>query len=143
MRLFLLFASTLVLVLTAPAYADDLKGVEGVWSTGGAHVKIAKCSDAGSAETPCGTIVWLNPETTADYKDSNNPDPTLRSRDILGITLLQGFTGKNNRWVNGTIYDPANGNTYKSHIRQRKDGKLQVKGCIGPFCQTQVWDKVG
>jgi len=26
-------------------------------------------------------------------------------------------------------------------VRRRGPDRLEVKGCIGPFCQTQVWQR--
>jgi len=46
--------------------------------------------------------------------DRENPNPNLRSRMLIGLQLLEGFTyiGKN-VWEKGTIYNPDNGKTYK------------------------------
>jgi len=38
---------------------------------------------------------------------------------------------------------PKNGKSYRSIIRRKGPGVLEVKGCIGPFCQTQVWKRLG
>ena len=46
-------------------------------------------------------------------------------------------------WWRGRIYDPKNGKSYRSIIRRKGPGVLEVKGCIGPFCQTQVWKRLG
>ncbi|OYW82850.1 MAG: hypothetical protein B7Z22_13475 [Hyphomonas sp. 32-62-5] len=33
--------------------------------------------------------------------------------------------------------------TYDSRLKRLGDGTLEVKGCIGPVCQTQIWKPVG
>ena len=43
----------------------------------------------------------------------------------------------------GAIYDPKRGKTYRSELKRRDANTLEVKGCIGPFCQTQVWTPAG
>ena len=55
------------------------------------------------------------------------------------LLILKGFEKKKNDWRGGTIYDPENDKTYDARIKRLDDGNLQLKGCVGPFCQTQVW----
>lgn len=71
-------------------------------------------------------------------KDVNNPNPALRNRPLLGINLLSGFKADGNEWK-GHIYDPRNGNTYRSVVYKGKSGNLVVKGCVGPLCRSQTW----
>ena len=58
---------------------------------------------------------------------------------LLGLLILKGFEKKKNDWRGGTIYDPENDKTYDARIKRLDDGDLELKGCVGPFCQTQVW----
>nr|WP_245805975.1 DUF2147 domain-containing protein [Erythrobacter donghaensis] len=37
---------------------------------------------------------------------------------------------------------PESGKSYRSVIRRKGANALEVKGCVGPFCQTQVGKKV-
>lgn len=135
-RLSLIAAAAATFASTA--YADP-HNVFGVWETqaGTSHVEIADCGD----ETPCGTVVWLDadallpgvtPETAVDANGDN----------VLGLKILHSFERKKNDWRSGTIYDPEHGKTYGSRIKLKSDNTLQVKGCIGPFCQTQIWTRV-
>ncbi len=96
---------------------------------------------------PCGasmcgrlTQYLVPPPGGADQKDVNNPDPKLRGRKLLGVALLSGFKADGDVW-RGTIYDPRNGKSYRSILRRKSDGVLEVKGCIGPFCQAQNWTR--
>lgn len=89
--------------------------------------------------TVCGrlaTIIKSQPD--APKTDVNNSDPALRTRPILNIPILTGFTDAGKEW-RGRIYDPRNGKTYKSIVTKNADGSLNVKGCISFFCQTQRW----
>ncbi len=46
-------------------------------------------------------------------------------------------------WEGGSILDPENGKTYKLRLTPLDEGKkLQVRGYIGPFFRTQVWQRV-
>lgn len=132
----LLFATCLMAV---PAFADPLD-VNGIWLTNAedAHVEISDCGDG----TPCGTLIWVDPATTDTDLDARNPDPDLRSRPLAGLPLLWGFQESSSRWRKGKIYNPEDGKTFRSAIRTRDDGTLEVKGCIGPLCQTYIWTRV-
>ena len=114
--------------------------VGGVWLTpdGNSHVEIADCGDG----TPCGKVIWIEPSVMEVTTDQQNPDETLRNRPLIGLQILEGFEWADERWKGGTIYDPEVGKTYGSRIRRNDDGSLEVKGCIGPICQTQIWTAV-
>lgn len=136
------------LTILAPglvAHADGLD-VEGLWltQTQTAQVEISDCDDG----TPCGHVVWLDPAsmregvTPETARDENNPDPTLRERPALGLQILSGFRARRSDWRGGRIYDPETGKDYAARLKRLDDMRLQVKGCIGPICQTQVWNRV-
>ncbi len=79
-----------------------------------------------------GSIVW---NKTPKKRDVNNPDPNLRDRPVRGLEILSGFeyNPKNGKWINGKIYDPKKGKTYKCKM-WFKDGKsnvLNIRGYMG------------
>lgn len=98
-------------------------------------IEIYDCGDA----TPCGRVAWLDRETAKVTRDEQNRDPALRGRPILGMKLLHSFEPAAQGWTDGQIYNPEDGNTYKAKLMRLEDGRLQVKGCVGPICQGQVW----
>ena len=109
--------------------------ISGRWVTvdNSAVVEIGACGTA-----LCGRIVRILSATPKGPPvDSNNPDPALRARPIQGLNILSGFTDGGKQW-NGRIYDPKSGKTYRSVVVRTADG-LKVKGCLGPFCQSQLW----
>ena len=68
------------------------------------------------------------------------PTPVVEAGEpVLGLLMLQGFDKKKKDWRGGTIYNPKNDKSYASRLKRLSDGRLQVKGCIGPVCQTEVW----
>lgn len=120
----------------AATSASAASPVTGRWLTAekDAVILIAPCGSQ-----VCGTIdrFLVPPPQGLDQRDVNNRDPARRSRKLLGMAILTGFTPDGSLW-RGTIYDPKSGKTYRS-VLQRDGGRLKVKGCISVFCQTQTW----
>jgi uncharacterized protein (DUF2147 family) len=134
MKNFLAFAA---LIAAAPLLAAQ--PVEGRWLTEerDAAITIGDCGN-----TLCGRITkfLVTPPQGADQRDVNNRNPKLRSRKLMGMPVLTGFTEDGDEW-RGEIYDPKSGKTYRSIIRRKNAATLEVKGCLGPFCQTQIWKR--
>lgn len=134
------FIGVCSLFLATAASAEEID-VAGLWlsAPGTSVIRITDCGNA----TPCGAVAWIDPaEAPADQRDIYNPDPALRDRMIVGLTILEGFSRKNDRWVGGSIYDPETGKTYGARLKLKEDGTLELKGCIGPFCQTRLWTQI-
>ena len=118
-------------------------GVEGVWVTpaGESLVRVARC--AGQPSTLCGVIVKLKSrldEAGVVWRDKHNEDPALRDRPLMGLQILDGFTAKDaSRWRGGTVYNPKDGNTYRSKLTLKAPDHLQVQGCVLFLCRTQDW----
>ncbi len=78
--------------------------------------------------------------------DVLNPDPSLRSRPIQGLKLIEGFKPQDsNVWADATIYNPEDGKTYTCKATLSKDGRtLKVRGYVGvPMLgRTQTWTRV-
>ncbi|MBB3967843.1 DUF2147 domain-containing protein [Mucilaginibacter phyllosphaerae] len=79
-------------------------------------------------------IVWFDDHDDSkdlDYwTDDQNPDPTLRSRKILGMNVLEKLTYNptTNTWEDGIIYDAKHGKHWNSSAYVTKEGLLKVKG---------------
>lgn len=94
-----------------------------------------------------GKIVWLEKPTEADgtpAKDGNNPDPKLRSRQLIGLNMLSGLAMSGEEYKGGSIYDPGNGKTYNCSMKVEGDvlkvrGSLDKKGLLG---RTMDWFRV-
>jgi uncharacterized protein (DUF2147 family) len=77
-------------------------------------------------------------------KDTNNPDPKLRNRDLVGAVILQNFTFTGESWESGTIYDPNSGKTYDCILKVKdKNQKLDIRGFVGSamFGRTSTWSR--
>ena len=46
------------------------------------------------------------------------------------------------RRLEGRIYNPENGRTYRASLKLRSPDILEVKGCLLIVCDTQVWRRV-
>ncbi|MEH3040750.1 MAG: DUF2147 domain-containing protein [Sphingomonas paucimobilis] len=128
-------ALAVVAVLAAtPALAATPIAGRYLTEDGAGLIEVARCGDK-----VCGRLVRIIKATPgAPTTDVNNSDAALRSRPILGMPILSGFTDAGSDW-RGRIYDPRNGKSYKSIVSKNADGSLKVQGCIAIFCQTQVW----
>ncbi|HZZ68651.1 MAG TPA: DUF2147 domain-containing protein [Phenylobacterium sp.] len=119
----------------------------GVWLTrdGDAKVRIGPCT-TDPAEA-CGTIAWLRSPDGDDGKprrDTVNSNPALKGRPLLGMPLLEAFHRTAvGRWVDGKIYDPEDGRTFRSKMSAQPNGTLKVSGCVLMFCAGQSWQRVG
>ncbi|WP_158968776.1 DUF2147 domain-containing protein [Paraglaciecola sp. L3A3] len=141
-------------LISKVAFAD---AIEGLWYTKdqAAQVKVYQCDDSF-----CGDLVWLKEPTwdQADVEekkgavldqpklDLNNDDKKLRSRSILGITLLTGLKKSDeNEYTKGKIYDAESGNTYSCEAELEDSADtLQMTGYIGVswLGRTTTWTRV-
>ena len=94
-----------------------------------------------------GKIVWLQNPTEADGGpaiDDLNPDPKLRSRQLIGLNMLSGLKKDGGEYTGGTIYDPGNGKTYNCSMKVEGNvlkvrGSLDKRGLLG---RTMDWFRV-
>lgn len=139
--LILMFLSTFALAQER----SNSDAILGVWESGNGKARI-KIDKAG--EKFNGRIVWLKEpkdETGKPKMDKNNPDESLRSKPLLGYSMLKEFSYEGGRtWENGTIYDPESGSTYSCTINMTDENTLDVRGYIGVslFGRTDVWKRV-
>jgi uncharacterized protein (DUF2147 family) len=128
-----------VMLAASAAFAQD---VIGKWKLddGTAIVEVYKNGDAYN-----GKIVWLEEPTDADgtpAKDNNNPDPALRTRELIGLNMLSGLKKTaDNEYSGGKIYDPGNGKTYNCSMKVEGNvlkvrGSLDKRGLLG---RTMDW----
>jgi uncharacterized protein (DUF2147 family) len=77
------------------------------------------------------------------------PDPICvacegdsKNSKIVGMKILYGFKFSGNKWEDGNILDPGNGNTYTSALWLLNKNELKVRGYLGPFYRSQVWKRL-
>lgn len=140
-----LLLAVALLLSSASARAAEPTGLW--WAEGGAaQVEILPCEDA-----LCGRVVWLRHPFAEDgctLRDAENPDPALRGRAVLGLTLLRGLRpapGAEKEWNDGEIYDPSSGRTYRAFVELDGPDRLRVRGFFGlrMLGRTTTWSRVG
>jgi uncharacterized protein (DUF2147 family) len=79
-----------------------------------------------------GTMTWFQCATETIMRstvDSENPDPKLVGRKILGLKLVQQLSYEgDNVWGGGKIYDPNSGYTFEARIHLIDTNKAVVRG---------------
>jgi uncharacterized protein (DUF2147 family) len=137
MKLVSALTFSLALIATI-AYARPLEGTNWRTQSGAGTVRIEACGPK-----TCGRILTGTPKAGETGLDFRNPNPALRARTLIGTNILSNFARQpDDSYKGGTIYNPEDGKTYRSEFKLKADGRLEVKGCVGPFCQTQVWTPV-
>jgi uncharacterized protein (DUF2147 family) len=129
---------------TPTARAQGTGEPTGVWLTqaGDARVKVSKCGGG-----LCGVIVGLkdpiDPATGRPQVDDKNPNPALKKRPMIGLSLFSGMQASApNKW-SGQIYNADDGGTYASSISVAGPDALRVEGCVGALCGGETWTRVG
>lgn len=129
-----LVAATLAGAL--PAHADPMADAVGRWrdSDGESEIAIDRCGTA-----LCGRIVWLKEPRF----DRFNPDEKLRSRSLLGMQVLSGFSRGSDGNLTGSGYNPADGKTYRTTLELATPRALIVRGCVlgGLICDDDTWTR--
>lgn len=140
----IIFSIFALLMTLGAASAQETPGVTGKWKLddGSAIVEVYQQGNCFN-----GKIVWLAEPTEADgtpAKDLNNPDKSLRSRQLIGLNMLSGLKKSGNEYKEGKIYDPGNGKTYNCSMKLEGDvlkvrGSLDKRGLLG---RTMDWFRV-
>lgn len=91
-------------------------------------VEVYKAGDRFKAK-----IVWFYDDPGKpmnEWRDTKNPDPSLRTRRILGMNVVDGlkYDAGNDSWEGGTIYDAKSGKEWDAAAYINKQGLLKVKG---------------
>ena len=122
----------------------DRDGILGAWLTAGGEskVEIYRCDSV----TYCGKIIWLRDPLKEGNPviDDKNPEDSLKSRPVLGLQILRGFTYAGDRvWSGGKIYDPKSGNDYSAKMTLVDDQNLDLRGfvVIPLFGRTEKWTR--
>jgi uncharacterized protein (DUF2147 family) len=141
-----LAAASALAAAAAPAQAQAAHpvapAITGDWLVppGSEIVRIGPC--AGRADLLCGAISWLKRPNTKQglpKTDVSNPDPALRARPLIGLTILQGFRPEPGGRYRGRFN--SSGKTIDAWINVREDGTLNFKGCVLMVCGEQIWTR--
>jgi uncharacterized protein (DUF2147 family) len=86
----------------------------------------------------------LDPDAKPDAKCDKCSDER-KDQPILGMVILRNLkqdADDKEVWAGGEVLDPNNGKTYRSRLKPIDGGKrLEMRGYLGPFYRTQVWQR--
>ena len=87
----------------------------------------------------------LDPATKPDEVCEKCTDDR-KDKPVLGMTIMRGVKQNVDDptvYDTGHILDPNNGKSYRVRIKPVDGGKkLEMRGYIGPFYRTQVWQRI-
>jgi len=142
MRTVALSLAMMLAISAASNYASaDSESAAGTWvmENGKITVYVAPCGDR-----LCGRIVGMKKpldKKGRPKRDKHNPNPSLRDRPVIGLTIMANMKADGEgRWT-GEIYNPDDGNTYASHMKL-DDGQMKVKGCVAFICEKITFRRV-
>lgn len=89
--------------------------------------------------TYTGKLAW----SKSPRKDVENDDPALRSRSVIGIVLIWKLRYEDGEYVDGYVYNPEDGNTFRIDAKALSHDKLEIRGYMGISLlgQSQVWTR--
>ncbi|TWR25778.1 DUF2147 domain-containing protein [Mucilaginibacter pallidiroseus] len=80
-------------------------------------------------------IVWFSGGVSKDKPmetivDKNNPNPSLRTRKVLGLDVVENITykPKSKTYEGGKIYEVQSGKSWDAYAYIENTGQLKVKG---------------
>lgn len=144
-----IYALPVILAVTMALARDDASGrikpkidPSGTWLTqaGEAKVLVRPCGAA-----ICGKVVWLKQPidgaTAKPQTDDKNPDPSLKTRPIVGLHLFLDMLPSTVKSWSGRVYNADDGGSYASTVTLLDDGRLEVRGCAGALCGSEIWTR--
>jgi uncharacterized protein (DUF2147 family) len=83
-----------------------------------------------------GKIVGL--PSGVETKDIKNPDPKLRSRNLIGLVMFNEFTYNPSKkiWAGGTVYIPDMGRTMKPKLWMEGADRVKMQVSMGFMSKT-------
>jgi uncharacterized protein (DUF2147 family) len=140
------FATTIALTFAASAAIAQMTPV-GLWQTiddkdGTPKSEIRIVETAGVVS---GKIERdLNPKAQPTDKCVECKDDR-KDQPIIGLELIRGLKKADDKtmWEGGTIVEPSSGKVYRMTMTPIEGGKkIEMRGYIGPFYRTQIWNRL-
>jgi uncharacterized protein (DUF2147 family) len=144
MKRSILILSTLLAVISVQAQSGSDR-ILGIWLN---HLKNAKIGIFERDGRFFGKIVWIDIPKDKDVDinlatDRNNPDPSLKSRKIMGLEMLTDLRYDDGIWKDGKLYSPEKGQTVGCKLKVSDDSQtLYVTASKGLFSRTLEWTRV-
>lgn len=142
--IFMLAAATAINAQNLNGNGDNIVGkYEATLNKDSFKVNITKNAD-GSYR---GQLFWVKDAFDKDGKklcDENNPDKSLRNVPCDQIVIFDGlkYNAAKQRWDSTKIYEPRRGIKANLVCRFEADGRLKVKGSLGPIGESHLWTRL-
>lgn len=130
------FLAAASVLFAQKASADDITGT---WLTADktGEITIYKDGSAYFGKITAGT---------SDQKfDIHNPDKARRNDPLIGLVILKDLEYKGeNKWTEGSVYDPQNGKTYSCNLTLLDRDHLKITGYIGFswIGRSEEWERI-
>jgi len=119
----------------------------GLWKTidddGKTEKSLVRIVESGGVYT--GTIEKVFDPSKQDAKCDLCKDDR-KDKPVVGLQIIRGVKQDPDDkalWGDGEILDPNNGKTYRTRLKPVDGGKkMEMRGYIGFFYRTQVWQRV-
>ncbi|MGO8954268.1 MAG: DUF2147 domain-containing protein [Rhodomicrobium sp.] len=124
----------LMLGLASPAFASAEDAI-GTWrdTQTGATTQIYSCGG--------GICVKILIPSKEHARDNYNPNPALKGRSMVGVTIMSGASKAGaDRWK-GRLYNSEDGDTYTGYITVTGRNEVKLEGCVlgGIICKSRIW----
>ncbi len=139
---------TAILFVAVSASAFAQMSPAGLWKTIDDETKkeksLVRIKESNGVFT--GTIEkFLDPATKPDEVCDKCTDDR-KDKPVMGMTIIRNIKANADDkgiWDSGDILDPNNGKVYRARLKPVDGGKkLEMRGYLGPFYRTQVWQRV-
>jgi uncharacterized protein (DUF2147 family) len=95
------------------------------------------------AQGPDGTYMGVLTWSADPKRDVNNKDPKLRDRPLVGIVLMWHLRYDDGEYVDGYVYNPEDGGTYRVKAEVLSPESLKIRGYLGISLlgQSKTWSR--
>jgi uncharacterized protein (DUF2147 family) len=94
-------------------------------------------------QVPDGTYMGILTWSADPKRDVNNKDPKLRDRPLVGIVLMWHLRYDDGQYVDGYVYNPEDGGTYRLKAEVLSPESLKIRGYLGISLlgQSKIWSR--
>jgi len=133
-----LVAVLALMLIATSAAAESSQSVFGVWQhpENGSRIEVYPCQN----DRLCVKILAIG---DGQQNDDKNPEPRLRSRPIIGMTIMTGAARSADGSWSGRLYNRNDGQFYDGTIEPAGTDKLKLTGCaVVVLCRSLIWHRV-
>jgi uncharacterized protein (DUF2147 family) len=141
----------LTVVILAPCGQSQAASADptGYWMKPDAEreskIQVFKCGK--SKTLLCAKIAWLKEPNDSKGKplhDVRNEDPSMRGREIVGLSIFAGLAPSAPSTWTGKIYNPEDGHTYSATLTVLSRKQILLRGCKAwLLCGEKQWLRTG